>query len=394
MPMALFSLFLAVFCIGTTEFMIAGLLPEIASDLGVSIPTAGYLVTAYALGVALGGPIVTMLTSRFPRKPMILLLMGAFVAGHVLGASATSFEMLMCARIAISFTHGTFVGLAAIIAVSLVSDEKHGSAIAVVLAGFTVANVLGAPGGTAIGNAWDWRATFWLVGGLGILSAIFMAICLPNEAGRAQTRSSLKDKVRVLGRQQVLTSFLIVVLKMIAVFSLFTYIAPFLIEVTGFALNLVPWLLLGFGMGSTIGVFLGGRLADLAPARTLITGFPLLFVIYGALFLLSGSQPAMAILVFAFGATNFALAAALQSRILKAAAAAPDLASTMISSVFNLGIAAGSAVGAVALSNGFSYAQLPLIGATLMMVTSGLAVFATRLDRPAQLPLPAVQNLR
>jgi predicted MFS family arabinose efflux permease len=192
-----------------------------------------------------------MLTSRSPRKPMILLLMSAFVAGHVLDALATGYEMLMTARIAISFTHGTFVGLAAIIAVSLVSDEKRGRAIAVVLGGFTVANVLGVPAGTAVGNALGWR--------------------------------NFLDRRR-------------------------------------------PW-----------------------PPRC-----------RGAIYLLSGGLPAMAILMFAFGATNFALAAALQTRILKGAEAAPDLASTLISSVFNLGIAAGSAVGAVALDNGFSYAQLRL----------------------------------
>jgi len=173
---------------------------------------------------------------------------------------------------------------------------------------------------------------------------------------------------------------------MIAVFSLFTYIAPYLIEVTGCPPERIPWLLFCFGVGSTIGVLLGGRLADSMPSRTLILGFPMQFVIFGALFLLSGSQPVMAALIFVFGATNFALGAVLQSRILKGAAAAPDLASTLISSVFNLGIAAGSAVGAIALSSGVDYAHLPLIGATLAVVTSALAVFAVRLDRRESLP--------
>jgi MFS transporter, DHA1 family, inner membrane transport protein len=381
-PLALLSLFLATFCIGTTEFVIAGLLPEISRDLAVTIPTAGYLVTAYALGVAVDGPLISMLTSRFPRKPMILLLMSIFVAGHLFGALATNYPMLMTARMVISFSHGSFFGLALVIAASLVSEAKRGRASALVFAGITVANVLGAPGGTAIGNALGWRATFWIIAGIACLSTLFMAHSLPKDtAGRG--RPKLRDQVRALGRQMVLTSFLMMGLLTVAVFATFTYVAPSLIEVTQVAPDMIAWILLGFGVGATVGVFLGGRLADIAPGRTLIAGLLLQALVFLALFALNRSPLAMVIVLPIWGCVNFMSGQIMQARVLKGAAAAPELASTLISSVFNFGIAGGATLGAVALTSGVGYAQLPLIGAGIAIANAALATVVTQLDRRA-----------
>ncbi|OEO28844.1 hypothetical protein VW23_002785 [Devosia insulae DS-56] len=383
--LGLLSLFLATFCIGTTEFVIAGLLPEISRDLTLTIPTAGYLVTAYALGVAVGGPIISMLTSRFPRKPMILLLMGIFVAGHLFGALATNYLMLMTARIVISFSHGSFFGLALVIAASLVSEERRGRAGALVFAGITVANVLGAPGGTAIGNALGWRATFWIIAGIACLAALFMARSLPDDSARHE-RSNLRDQVRVLGRQMVFTSFLMMGLLTVAVFTTFTYIAPSLIDVTRVAPDMIAWILLGFGVGATVGVFLGGRLADIAPGRTLIAGLLLQSLAFVALFALNRSPLAMVVLLPIWGCVNFMSGQILQARVLKGAAAAPELASTLISSMFNFGIAGGATLGAVTLTSGLGYAQLPLVGAGIAIANTALAIVVTQLDRKALVP--------
>ncbi len=383
MSPALFSLFLATFCIGTTEFMIAGLLPEIARDLETSIPRAGYLVTGYALGVAIGGPLVSLITSRFPRKAMLLSLMSGFIAGHVVGAFAPNYPMLMMARILISLTHGCFFGLAAVMAISLVGEGQRGRALALVIAGFSVANVLGAPGGAAIGNLLGWRATFWAVAALSVFSLLLMARYLQGSGGREAGRHRLGAQVRVLGRQAVVTSFLLIVLMMIAVFSTYTYIAPSLVEVSGFQPETVPWLLLAFGLGATLGVFLGGRLADTMMEQSLLLGFPIQLATFAGLYFLSGSQLAMAALLFVYGLVNFGMSALLQSRIMAAAASAPDLTSTLISSVFNLGIAVGASIGAVALGHGVPYADLPLIGAGLSVVCCVLVTVAVRLDRQA-----------
>jgi MFS transporter, DHA1 family, inner membrane transport protein len=385
MPLGLLSLFLATFCIGTTEFVIAGLLPDISTDLAVTIPAAGYLVTAYALGVAIGGPIVSMLTSRYPRKTMILFLMGVFIAGHLVGALASDYAMLMAARIFISFAHGSFFGLALVIAASLVPEERRGRAVALVFAGITVANVLGAPGGTAIGNALGWRATFWIVAGIACIATLFMALSLPKGETARAGRAGLGEQVRVLGRQAVLTSFLMMSLLTTAVFSTLAYIAPSLLEVTKVAPEMIAWLLLAFGVGATVGVFLGGRLADLAPAGALIIGLLLQALAFIALFVLNTSPVAMMGLLPIWGCVNFMSGQIMQNRVLQSAAAAPELAATLTSSVFNLGIAGGAIVGAMALTNGLTYAQLPLLGATIAAVNLALAIVVVQLDRRAGL---------
>lgn len=381
MTLALLSLFLAAFSIGTTEFVVAGLLPEISRDLGVSIPTAGLLVSGYALGVAVGGPILSLLTSRFPRKTMVLVLMAVFVGGHVLCALAPSYELLMAARIVVSMSHGTFFGLAAIIAVSIVPEERRGRAVSLVFAGITVANIVGVPLGTAIGNAFGWRATFWVVAGVAVLAALAMALALPRGVAGAQKRATIAAQFRVLGSHKVWLSYAIIVCMMIGTFSFFTFIAPFLTEVSSVPREIVSGLLLLFGLGATLGIFVGGRLADWRPAETMVLGFVLQILVFGAVLAFSSNPVVMGGLLFCVGGSGFLVGAALQNRILRGAAHAPDLASTLISSVFNIGIAGGAYIGATALGNGAGYAQLPWFGFGLAFVTSGLAIVAFLLDR-------------
>jgi DHA1 family inner membrane transport protein len=381
MTIALLSLFLAAFSIGTTEFVVAGLLPEVSADLGVSVPTAGLLMSGYAIGVAVGGPIVSLLTSRLPRKPTIIALMGIFVIGHVLCAIAPTYPLLMAARIVVSMSHGCFFGLAAIIAMSLVPPARTSSALALVFAGISVSNIVGVPLGTAIGHAFGWRTSFWVIGAVAIFAAIAMAYALPRGAAAQKAGARLSDQFRVLRRPKVYMTYIIIVVMMIGFFSLFTFIAPFLTDVSGVGSDYVPGLLLLFGAGATIGIFAGGRLGDWRPSLTLLVAFPAQAAVYAGMVLLGANAAAMAVLLFLMGATGMVTNASMQNRVLKGAAEAPDLASTLISSVFNIGIAIGALVGAAVLANGAGYARLPWIGIATAIATALLVVLALRIDR-------------
>jgi DHA1 family inner membrane transport protein len=381
MSLPLLSLFLAGFAIATSSFVVAGLLPEIALDLAVSIPTAGLLVTAYAAAVAIGGPVLSLLTSRFPRKPTILVLMAVFVLGQVACALSPSYEILLAARMLVSLSHGTFFGLAAILAVSMVAPEKRGSAISLVFAGITVATIIGVPAGTAIGHAFGWRMAFWCVAAIAVVAAVVMAVVLPATAASRSADSKLVQQFRVLGRQQVWLSYAIIVLLMLGVWSTMTYVSPLLAEATAMPPSLIPWMLLVFGVGSTAGLFLGGRLDRWSTSRTLIAGFAIQIVIYGALALFVQVPVAVGFLLFFVGFAGFVVNAPLQNRVLHGASDAPDLASTVMSSMFNVGIASGASLGALMLSQGAVYAHLPWVGFTLAIPATLLCIVAAILDR-------------
>jgi MFS transporter, DHA1 family, inner membrane transport protein len=385
MNLPLFSLFLAAFGIATSSFIVAGLLPEISADMGVTIPVAGLLVTVYSVGVALGGPAMSLLTSRFPRKPTILTLIAVFIVGQAFCALAPTYELLLGARLVISLTHGTFFGLAAIIAVSIVAPEKRAGAISLVFAGITVANIIGIPGGTAIGHAWGWRAAFWSVGGLAVVAFAAMAFLLPANSAPRPAGAGLAQQFRVLGRHQVYLTYAVIVILMLGVFVSFTYIAPLLINATHIPPDFVPWMLLIFGVGSTAGLFLGGRLGDRNPGATLLLGFSAQVVLYLLLPLMIESAWAVGVLLFLIGFAAFVVNAPLQNRVLKGAADAPDLASTLMSSMFNVGIASGATIGSVMLSQGATYAQLPWVGFALAIPATALVAVAVWLDsRPAK----------
>lgn len=388
MSLPLIALFLAAFAFGTAEFVIAGVLPDVALGLGVSIPIAGYLVTGYALGIAVGGPLLAVATKKLSRKTLIILLGGIFTLGQVLCALAPNFELLLAARVLVSVVHGTYFGIAAIVAVNLVPADKRGFAVALILSGLTVSNILGVPGGTAIGNALGWRATFWAIGALGLFATAAIAIFLPARVGEATTDGSFLREFRTLGRQQIVTSLAIATLTMIGQYSLFTYIAPLLLEVTGLDTATLPWMLLLYGVGSTIGVFIGGRLADWKLMPSLIGILATQALAFTLVYLVSPNPWIMTVAVLLWGGVNFAFGSPLQSRILAWAADAPNLASALIPSCFNIGIAIGAVLGATLLEAGFGYRNLPLIGTVALVLAMGIAVLSYVWERRSGVTQP------
>ncbi len=384
MPLPLLALFVAAFAIGTTEIVVAGLLPALAADLSVDIPTAGLLITGYALGVAIGGPVLILLTGRLPRRALLLAMMLVFIAGNVLCALATSYWLLMGARLVIAASHGVFFGVALIIAIRLVSPGRQASAVAFVVAGITVANVVGAPIGTAIGNAFGWRMAFWAIAGVGVIATAALAALVPRApAGSRHQALSLSAEIRAVFRQPVLTSFLMIALGMVAFFLPFTFIVPILTQVTGLSTGLVPVLLFVSGVGGILGNFLGGRLGDWKPMPAMIAILALEVVLYLAALPAVYNAIAFGAVFLLWSLVGFSFSAPVQARILSAAHDAPNLVSTLISTAYNVGIAGGAWLGGVALNGGWSYAQLPGISAIFVGVGLAVALLSAVLDRRA-----------
>jgi MFS transporter, DHA1 family, inner membrane transport protein len=388
MPLPILALAIASFCIGTTEFVIMGLLPEVAADLGVSIPSAGLLVTGYALGVVFGAPVIAMATAHMPRKPVLVGLAVLFVVGNLLCAIAPNYWMLMAARVFTAFGHGAFFGIGSVVAASLVPRNKRASAIALMFAGLTLSNILGVPGGTALGEAYGWRATFLAVVGIGLVSVAAIAWLVP--AGITQpSGGGLLGEVRVLGKLQVWLAMLISALASASLFAVFTYIKPYLTDVSGLSTATVTWVLLLFGGGMTIGNIIGGRLADWKLMPTVI-GTLLMLALLLVGFAEFGAIAAVAIfIVFLWGLLVFVIVPPLQIRVVEAASEAPNLAATLNQGAFNIGNAAGAWVGGVALSLGVSYANLPLVGAALALLAVAVAVMSQTLDRQLLATHPA-----
>lgn len=387
----LIALFIAAFAFGTTEFVIAGVLPQVADGLGVTIPTAGYLVSGYAIGIAIGGPLLTLATRRLSRKTLLLGLAIAFTVGQAACALAPDFASMLLIRIAVAIAHGSYFGVAMIVAVGLVREEQRGMAVALILAGLTVSSIVGVPAGTAIGNVWGWRATFWAMFVLGILATIAMLALLPRTAGASAMPAGLGSEVKVLGRQQVWTSLILMLMLMIGQFVPYTYIAPLLREVTGLDAGLVPWVLLLNGVGATLGVFIGGKLSDRRLMPSLIAMLALQAVVLAAVYLVSPYPLPMVAAYTLSGALNFAIGTPIQTRILGWTADAPNLASSLIPSGFNIGIAFAAFVGAMMLNAGYSYRSLPLLGVAAMIVATivALSSYAAERRRGVAPPRPA-----
>jgi DHA1 family inner membrane transport protein len=378
---ALFALALASFGIGTTEFVIMGLLPDVAHDLAVTIPQAGLLVTAYALGVAFGAPILAIATARLDRRRALLLLIGIFILGNCLCAIAPSYALLMGARIVTAFSHGAFFGLGAVVAANVVTPGKRAQAIALMFTGLTLANVLGVPFGTALGQAAGWRATFWAVVGIGIVAALALYAWLPR--GIKSSGAGLMQEARTLGRTQVLLAMLISVLASASLFSVFTYITPILENVTRESPHQVTWVLLLFGVGLTFGNILGGRLGDWRLLPSVIAIFILLVVVLGVLTITSPMPWLAGTTIFVWGVLAFALVSPLQMRVVNEAEGAPNLASTLNQGAFNIGNAAGAFAGELALTDGVSYASIPWLGVGFAALGLAFSLLSHLLDRRA-----------
>lgn len=376
MPLPLFALFLAAFAFGTTEFVIAGILPEVAVGLGVSIPAAGYLVSGYALGIAVGGPLLTMATRNVSRRTILVVLTIVFCLGQIACALAPDFATMLAFRVATAVAHGAYFGIAMVVAVSLVPQEFRGRAVSVILAGLTVSNIIGVPAGAAIGGLWGWRATFWAMTLIGVLALVAIWLLIPQTKGEARQPGHLGSEVRVLGRQQVWTSLLIMLALMIGQMVPFTYITPLLREVTGLDAMVIPWVLLLNGVGATLGVLIGGRLSDWKLMPSLIVMLAVQAAMLVILYLVSPYPLPMTVAIFIWGALNFAIGAPIQARILMWTADAPGLASSLIPSGFNIGIAIAAVVGAGLLDGGYGYRSLPVLGAVALALACLVAVLS------------------
>jgi len=381
---------MGAFGIGLTEFVIMGLLPEVAQDFGVTEAAAGWLISGYALGVVVGALGLTAATTRLPRKPVLLGLVVLFIAGNVLTAVAPDYALAMTGRVLAALSHGAFFGIGSVVAASLVAPEKRAGAIAIMFTGLTAANVLGVPFGTFIGQQFGWRSTFWVISVIGVLALAGIAALVPAARG-PQERISLRRELRAFRSTQVWLSLAVTVLAFGGMFGAFTYIAYTLTEVSGFAAGAVPWLLVLFGAGLVAGNWLGGRLADRRLDLTLVVFIGALVVVLVAFALLAGSQIATVVALVLMGAFGFGTVPGLQSRIMDYAGGAPTLASGANIGAFNVGNALGAWAGGVGISAGLGYTAPVWIGAAISAAGFVVMVVAALAARRAP---AAVRTLR
>lgn len=384
MPLPILALAFATFAIGTTEFVIMGILPDLARALSVSIPSTGLLVSGYALGVAVGAPLLALLTSRMPRKLALLLLMSIFIVGNVFCALAPDYPALMIARVVTSFAHGSFFGIGSVVAASLVAQDKRASAIALMFTGLALANVLGVPLGTFIGQTLGWRATFWAVTGAGMVAAVALIALVPSsdDSGALDLRAELG----VLAKAQVWLSLAMTILGFGGVFVVFTYIAPILEEASGFAPSSVTLLLVLFGIGLVIGNSAGGKLSDRRGVRGLWAVFVTLVLVMAVFTRTMHAPVPAAATLFVWGIAAFATVPGLQTYVMQHAQDAPNLASTLNIGAFNVGNALGAWVGGVALSHGVRLDGLPWLAAIMTLAAIGVNFMAMRLDVSHRFP--------
>ncbi|MFF7995745.1 MFS transporter [Kitasatospora xanthocidica] len=388
MPLALLALAIGAFGIGTTEFVIMGLLPRIAGDYGVSIPDAGLLVTGYALGVVIGAPLMTALGTRISRKTMLMLLMGLFVVGNLLSAVAPNFPLMLAGRLVTSLAHGAFFGIGSVVAAELVAPRKKAGAIATMFTGLTVANIVGVPAGTFIGQAVGWRATFAVVAVLGVIGLLGIARLVP--ATPRPEGAHLRRELTAFRNPQVLLAMAMTVLGFGGVFAAITYIAPMMTNVAGYSEGAVTWLLVLFGVGMFLGNLLGGRFADRKLMPMLYTTLGGLAVVLAVFTLTAHSKVLAAVTILLVGALGFATVPPLQKRVLDQAHGAPTLASAVNIGAFNLGNALAAWLGGIVIAGGLGYTAPNWVGAALAAAALLLALWSAALERRAPAATAAV----
>ena len=377
----LLALAAGAFGIGVTEFAPMGLLPVIATDLGVSIPSAGLLISAYALGVVLGAPLMTLATGRVPRRTLLIGLAGIFTIGNALSALADNYALLMIARIITSLNHGAFFGVGAIVAAGLVPPDRKAGAVAAMFMGLTIANVVGVPLATWAGETLGWRASFWGIAMIGVMVMAALALTLPKAA--APAAGDMLAELRVLGRRRVLSALALTVIGSSAMFTVFTYITPILREQTGASLGFITAMLVLYGLGLTVGNWIGGKFADRAVDRTLIVTLAGLSLVLLTFAVAMPFASVSAVLIFLWGIASFALVPPLQVRVMDAARDAPNLASAVNIGAFNLGNAIGAALGGAVIAGGLGYPAVALAGAGASAL--GLLMIMLMSRRPAVL---------
>ncbi|MBB4521022.1 MFS transporter [Rhizobium leguminosarum] len=369
MPLALLVLALSSFAIGTTEFVIMGLLPEVAADLSVSIPQAGWLVTGYALAVAIGAPVMAVSTAKLKRRTALIALMAFFIAGNLLCALASDYWVLMIARVVTALCHGAFFGIGSVVAAGLVAEDRKARAVALMFTGLTLANVLGVPLGTAIGQAYGWRATFGVVTVIGIVTISGLIAILPRD--KQQKNGSILREIAALRNGRLWLALSTTVFFAASMFALFTYIAPLLRDVTGVSPEGVTWTLFLIGLGLTIGNLVGGKLADWRLGATLAGVFAAIATTSIAFSYTSRFFIPAEITLFLWAMASFAAVPALQVGVVGFGKDAPNLVSTINIGAFNTGNALGAWVGGVVIDAGFDLTRVPLAAALMALIGLG-----------------------
>lgn len=369
MPLALLVLALSSFAIGTTEFVIMGLLPEVATDLSVSIPQAGWLVTGYALAVAIGAPVMAVSTAKLKRRTALIALMAFFIAGNLLCALASDYWVLMIARVVTALCHGAFFGIGSVVAAGLVAEDRKARAVALMSTGLTLANVLGVPLGTAIGQAYGWRATFGVVTVIGVVTISGLIAILPRD--KQQENGSILREIAALKNGRLWLALSTTVFFAASMFALFTYIAPLLRDVTGVSPEGVTWTLFLIGLGLTIGNLVGGKLADWRLGATLAGVFSAIALTSIVFSYTSRFFIPAEITLFLWALASFAAVPALQVGVVGFGKDAPNLVSTINIGAFNTGNALGAWVGGLVINAGFDLTRVPLAAALMALIGLG-----------------------
>lgn len=381
MPLALLALAVGAFGIGTTEFVMMGLLPEVANDLGISIPTAGHLVSAYALGVVIGAPLLAAVTARMPRRAVLIGLMALFVAGNALSALAPDYHWLLGARLLSGLPHGAFFGVGAVVATNMVAPERKARSVSLMFLGLTVANVAGVPVATLMGQHLGWRTTFLGVSAIGLAAMAALALLIPRGEAHAAPAAGLRGELAALRSLPVWLALGTTVAGFGALFAAYSYITPMLTDSAGYADASVTLLLALFGVGATAGNLLGGRLADHAMRGTLFGGLISLAAVLALFPLLMSTAWSAALAVVLLGMAAFTTGSPLQLMVMEKAAGAPSLASSVNQAAFNLANAGGAWIGGLALAAGFGVTSPAVAGAALAVAGLGVAGAAYAVDR-------------
>ncbi|WP_329227121.1 MFS transporter [Streptomyces canus] len=381
MPLALLALAVGAFGLGTTEFVMMGLLPDVAGDLGISIPTAGHLVSAYALGVVIGAPLLAAVTARMSRRTVLIGLMGLFVAGNALSALAPGEHWLLAARFLSGLPHGAFFGVGAVVATGMVAPERKARSVSLMFLGLTLANIAGVPVATLMGQHLGWRATFLGVSAIGLAAIASLALLIPHDHAHAAPAVGLRRELVALKSVPVWLALGTTVAGFGALFSAYSYITPMLTDSAGYAGSSVTLLLALFGVGATAGNLVGGRLADHSLRGTLFGGLTSLVVVLALFPVLMSAQWSAAVAVVLLGTAAFVTGSPLQLMVMEKASAAPSLASSANQAAFNLANAGGAWIGGLALAAGLGVTSPALTGAALAVLGLGVAAVAAVVDR-------------
>lgn len=386
MPIAILALTICAFGIGTSEFVINGLLPEIALDFGVSIPTAGLLVSGFAAGIIVGAPTLTIFMLRMPKKLVLQIALVLFIAGSALSAAAADYWVLMLGRVLSAMAVGAFYGVGSVVAASLVSPDRQASAIALMFAGATAATVFGVPLGTLIGQDFGWRVTYWIVTAIGVLGLVGVTALVPKVADAAP--SSIRQEFAAFRRPQVWLALGMTACSFGAIATTFTYIAPLLHDIAGFSEKAVTVVLFVIGLGLFVGNYVGGKAADKNLMRTMIVLFAAFTAILIGFYFTIHDKAAAAVTAFLFGVAGYGLVPGAQMRVVTKAEGAPTLASAMNISAFNVGVMFGAALGGAAINAGLGLTSVTWIGAIIAAAGLLLALLSHGLDRPAAVKAP------